>query len=121
MLSLQITDNGEPLGALTLYSRTPAAFDDTHDVNLALLYTIHATNALVASRLIDGLHSALGSRHVIGLAQGRLMEKYGVAADQAFSILTRFSTTTNRKLRDIAGDIAATGVVEGLEPSGGPA
>jgi AmiR/NasT family two-component response regulator len=63
---------------------------------------------LTSARLVDGLEVAVGSRHLIGMAQGVVMERYGLSADQAFSLLQRLSSTTNTKLRDIAGQIVAT-------------
>nr|WP_246078697.1 ANTAR domain-containing protein [Modestobacter excelsi] len=37
------------------------------------------------------------------------MERYKLTADQAFGVLVRTSSLTNRKLRDIADDLSTTG------------
>jgi AmiR/NasT family two-component response regulator len=39
-----------------------------------------------------------------------VFERYELASDQAFQLLTRASMRTNRKLRDIADDLGRTGV-----------
>jgi AmiR/NasT family two-component response regulator len=44
------------------------------------------------------------------------MERYGLTADRAFQLLARVSMTSNRKVRDIAGDLVHTGQF----PAGGP-
>ncbi|MBL0748332.1 ANTAR domain-containing protein [Nocardioides sp. G10] len=43
---------------------------------------------------------------MIGQAEGILMERLGVGPDEAFTYLRRVSSHTNRKLADIAADIA---------------
>ena len=63
------------LGALNLYAGTPDAFI-RDDVDVAEIYATHATNALTAARLSSGLRTALHSRHMIGVAQGILMQLY---------------------------------------------
>jgi AmiR/NasT family two-component response regulator len=55
------------------------------------------------------LNQALESRDVIGQAKGILMERNRVTADEAFDMLRRASQQVNRKLRDLAEDIASTG------------
>jgi hypothetical protein len=105
VLSIRIMGEGEPHGALTLYSEAHRAFVDRHDVDLAMLYAMHAANALVAARLVGDLQAALGTRHVIGMAQGMLMERYQVGPDQAFGMLVRLSSTSNRKIRDLAVEL----------------
>ncbi|MCW2636307.1 MAG: Two-component response regulator receiver and and CheY domain, partial [Blastococcus sp.] len=51
----------------------------------------------------------LSHRDVIGQAKGILMERHRLTAHQAFDLLVRTSSTTNRKLRDIADELAETG------------
>ena len=61
-----------------------------------------------AEREIDQLGMAIISRLVIGRAEGILMERLDISADQAFDYLRRISSTTNRKLVAVASDIART-------------
>lgn len=93
----------------SVYGRAPSAFADPDVRELALLFARHAGAALRAAREISGLETALQSRHTIGVAQGVLMERYGLTVDAAFDLLLRSSSTSNIKLRDIAAEIVSTG------------
>ena len=111
VLSVQLVSAGETLGALTLWSRRRGCFVDPETVDLALLFAIHAANALSSARRLAGLETAMSSRHVIGMAQGILMERYDLDEQQAFAFLSRLSSHQNRKLRDIARDLVSTRTV----------
>ena len=50
----------------------------------------------------------MASRHVIGMAQGIVMERFGLDEDRSFAFLSRLSSHQNRKLRDLAGDLVRT-------------
>ena len=107
LLSVQLLDQGKPIGALNMYSEQSGRFGDRDVVDLAALYATHAALALAASEQLRGLETAMSSRHAIGLAQGRLMERYGLSADRAFALLQRISSTTNVKLREVAAEVVA--------------
>ena len=64
----------------------------------------------------DNLQSALGSREIIGQAQGILMEREKITAEQAFNLLRQSSQHLNRKLRDVAQDLVDTGETPDLQP-----
>jgi AmiR/NasT family two-component response regulator len=92
---------------------------------LARLQTLIATSTSlagdsVAEQLsaaqakIAQLEVAVEHRTVIGQAVGILIERYHVDADTAFDALTRVSSQTNRKVYDIAQELAATGRSEGF-------
>jgi AmiR/NasT family two-component response regulator len=55
-----------------------------------------------ARRKVEELHTALETRHTIGLAQGLLMARYELTAEQAFEYLRRSSQEGNVKLRRLA-------------------
>ena len=116
LLSVQLLTKGESFGALSLYSEQPGRFADNEVVDLAQLYTVHAANALVSAQLVTGLETALSSRHDIGVAQGILMARYGLTADQAFAALRRVSQHRNVKLRDVALDVQRTGELHEAPP-----
>ena len=61
-------------------------------------------------------HLLLGLEHrtVIGQATGILMERHKMDADRAFATLLRVSSQRNRKVRDIAEELVASGQAEGL-------
>ena len=75
LLGIQLSTNDEVLGALNLYAGTAGAFT-REDIDIAEIYVTHATNALTAARISSGLRTALHSRHMIGVAQGILMQHY---------------------------------------------
>lgn len=60
--------------------------------------------ALVAE--IDGLKTAMRSRAVIDQAKGVIMSTMGCSADAAFAVLVQQSSSQNRKLAEIAAELA---------------
>ena len=101
ILAVRLTFAGETIGALNLYSKEPQAFDD-ENVDLALVYTSHAATALSTARALSGLQTALQSRHLIGVAQGILMQRFHIDMDTALEVLRRYSSHTNVKMREVA-------------------
>lgn len=101
LLGIQLSTDEEVLGALNLYAGKPDAFV-REDVDIAEIYATHATNALTAARLSSGLRTALHSRHMIGVAQGILMQLYELSLDQSFELLRRYSSHSNTKLSEVA-------------------
>lgn len=108
VLSIRLATSSETLGALNLYADSPHAFGGD-DVDLALIYSVHATNAMRAALLVTGLQTAVESRHTIGVAQGILMQNYGITVAQSFEMLRRLSSETNTKLRVLAERVVASG------------
>lgn len=102
---------GGTVCALNLYSRRPDAFDRA-DRDTAYLLAVFAAVVLACTQAhleTAHLRDALESRDVIGQAKGILMERERVTAADAFEMLRRASQHLNRKLRDLAEDIATTG------------
>lgn len=95
-------------GSLTFYSARRGAFDGTA-VGVGSALAVHATAALTAVGKRENLRLALGSRDIIGQAKGILMERHRLTADEAFALLIAASQRTNRKLRDVAEELALTG------------
>jgi len=58
---------------------------------------------------VAGLEIALLTRDIIGQAKGILMERYRITADEAFDRLRTASQHKNRKVRDLAEELANTG------------
>jgi transcriptional regulator with GAF, ATPase, and Fis domain len=114
MLSFQLYVEGDNLGALNLYSREPNAFDDESE-HIGLLFASHAAVAFADAQKLDQLNSAVETRDLIGQAKGILMERYRISAEQAFRVLTRVSQQRNRKLRDLAAELADTRHLAGLQ------
>lgn len=108
LLSYRLFTARENLGALILYSAHPRAFDEhTHEVGV--LYSAHAASALSANRHMANLNRALDTRETIGQAQGILMERHQLTADQAWQRLRDSSQNLNIKLAELAEKIARTG------------
>ncbi len=110
-LSLPISARGESLGALNLYSRTEAAFDEDVTERM-LIFATHAAFVLAntqlywdARQLNENLTEALRSRATIDQAIGIIMAAGGRSPDEAFQVLVRASQRENRKIREIATDM----------------
>lgn len=123
MLSCRLFTN-TTLGALNLYARLPQAYGVT-DRTKAVIFAAHAGIALGAAealadvnvslqsetQLVANLRAALTSREVIGQAEGILIERERITADQAFAVLRQVSQHLNMKLREVAQYVVDTGEV----------
>jgi GAF domain-containing protein len=116
MLSIQLFVEGDRLGALNLYGSRPDAFDLDSE-QIGLLVAAHAAVAFADSQKISQLNEALISRQLIGQAEGILMERYKITAQQAFLVLTRASSSSNIKLREVAENLASSGEITALKHS----
>lgn len=114
MLSFQLFVEGDNLGALNLYSRTPRSFDDESE-HVGLLFASHAAVAFSGARKQRALSRALDTRDVIGMAKGILMQRYALTPDRAFRVLVRASQQSQRKLRDLAEELVHQGTLDGQE------
>lgn len=114
VLSLSLVSDGS-IGALSLYARFPQAFGAIDRARGLLLAALGALAFAAAEshqeeeRREANLHAALATREIIGQAQGILIERERVTADQAFDILRRASQHLNQKLRDVAQTLVDTG------------
>ena len=108
MLSFQLYVEGDNLGALNLYSRRPNSFDEDSE-QIGLLFASHAAIAFADAEKVTHLHIAVDRRDLIGQAKGILMERFNITADQAFTVLSRTSQQSNRKLYDVAEELTETG------------
>jgi transcriptional regulator with GAF, ATPase, and Fis domain len=95
-------------GALNLVSSEPFIFKEG-DREAAHLLALHASIAICSARMEASLHTAIDSRKEVGQAVGRLMQRYGLDAVQAFGVLQRYSQTRNQRLRTIALHVIDTG------------
>jgi len=103
------------LGTLTLYSATPDAFsEDDREFGSILAAYVGVAVAMgqrrdEVDRREAALHRALSTRDVIGQAKGILMERQRLSAGDAFDLLRRVSQRLNRKLADVARQLAEAG------------
>lgn len=95
-------------GALNIYStegdRIPA-----ETIDVAQLFAANAAVVLGRVALEENLRAGMATRTVIGIAVGRVMERFEVTQEQGFQYLTRVSQSTNTKLRTVAERIVAEG------------
>ena len=108
MMCFQLFVEGDNLGALNVYGREPGAFDDESQ-EIGLMLAGHAAVALAGAEHEEHLRGGMANRDLIGQAKGILMERHKLTAEQAFAVLIRTSSLTNRKLRDIADEFTTTG------------
>ncbi|MCW2735532.1 GAF and ANTAR domain-containing protein [Nocardioides sp.] len=107
MMSLLVHTDTHSYSALSLYARRGHRFD-ADDVAVGHAVAGHLEVIMTAERAIDQLRLAMLNRITIGRAEGVLMERLDIDADQSFDYLRRVSMNTNRKLVEVAHDIART-------------
>jgi hypothetical protein len=111
-LSTEVTGQ-DVLAGLNIYSEQPHAFDQ-RALEVGMLLATHAA-AVVAAQLnqerADQLQRALETSRRIGVAIGVLMAHHKLTQQQAFDLLRIASQNTNRKIRDIAEEVALTGTL----------
>ena len=108
MLSIHLFTDHRVLGALNLYYESLVDFSDD-EVEVAKVVAAHASVALAKLRSERDLWRAIDSRHLIGQAQGILMERFKLSPEKSFSVLRRYSQQHNLKLHEVAGSSIKTG------------
>jgi AmiR/NasT family two-component response regulator len=86
---------------LSLFGFKPEPFAVQSDAIAAMLAN-HAAIALINEQQERQFKAALATRDVIGQAKGMIMERFGVDASRAFSMLKTISQETNTPVRDLA-------------------
>lgn len=104
-LSLRLASGDDRLGALTVLSTRPHHWSPW-ELSLATAYTTHASCAMHTAMVVSAAHVTTEARHRIGVAQGILMQRYGLTKEAAFSLLQRYSNVTNVKVRDLADQVS---------------
>ena len=113
ILSNPLRAGTRPMGALNIYSRTPCAFG-REGQELAELFAEQASMVLthagddLAQDKGGRLSEALRTREVIAQAQGALMERDGIAPDEAYAVLRHSSRRTSTPLRRLAQEIVTS-------------
>jgi GAF domain-containing protein len=122
---------GEAIGALNLFGRRPGALPDD-DLELAQALADVATIAILQERALRRsedlnvqLQVALNSRVVIEQAKGVLGHHTGLDMDQAFNMMRAYARRNNRRLAEVAREIADRSLDPGLvvrpdQPPGKP-
>jgi GAF domain-containing protein len=121
MLSFQLYVEGDDLGALNLFSRTAGALDEESE-HIGLMFAAHAAVAYASAQERAGSARSVATRQLVGRAEGILMERHRVTAEQAFAMLVRVSQDRNTKLRDLAEELVHSGRLDEVrQGSGDPA
>lgn len=110
-LHLQGHDN--VVAGLNIYSDAPNAFD-RQAVGVGLILATHGALALsqmLATRRAGNLAKALQSNREIGVAMGILMQQHHFTEQEAIDVLRVASQNSNRKLAELAADVARTGTL----------
>jgi ANTAR domain/GAF domain len=115
MLSFRLfVENDDLIAGLNLYATRAHAFDEGGELIGTVLAT-HGALAVAAAGAREraaGMQRALLSNRDIGVAMGVLMATYKITREQAFSLLRVVSQNSNRKLHDVAADVAETGTLD---------
>jgi GAF domain-containing protein len=114
MLAIRLyVEDFDFLAGLNLYAHANDAFEETTETIVTILAT-HAALAIAGANArarASNLEKALDSNREIGVAMGVLMAQHKITREQAFGLLRLASQNSNRKLADIAGEVADTGVL----------
>lgn len=112
-LSTPLVSQGTPVGAMKVYSDTPAMFT-LRDARLlemlarpAALMLAHVQAKDAAQRASALMAGAIADRDAIRMATGVLMEREHLGPDEALSRLIDLSRNRQRALAEIAQDILA--------------
>lgn len=107
-------EDEEYIAALNLYSMKPDAFSD-EDRFTGLVVATYGALAVTSARRqerVTNLERALETNRDIGVGIGVLMGLHRITREQAFDLLRMASQARHRKLRDLARDVADTGVLD---------
>lgn len=86
------------------------------DINREMIAELQAEGVLSQEHAVH-MQEALVSSRTIGAAIGILMASRQVPQDQAFSMLKEASQRSNRKIRDLAGELVESASSEARSPA----
>ncbi len=99
--------------SLNVYGDQPEMFHQDALITGLVLAThaVAVINHLNAANTIDNLETALNTSREIGIAVGIIMANRKLTRDDAFNLLRIASQHSNRKLRELAAEVADTGAL----------
>ena len=110
---LTLLDDSDAIACLNVFSTDADAFDH-RDIGAGLVLATHGSllvTALLARDRAENLTTALETNREIGVAMGILMQRHRLTRENAFAVLRVASQDANRKLADIAREVADTGIL----------
>jgi len=115
---LHLHEEAGVVAGLNIYSDAKDAFDRSA-VGVGLVLATHGAvvlSQMFASNRAGNLTKALQSNREIGVAMGILMQRHRFTRQEAFDVLRVASQNSNRKLSDVAADVADTGTLTIARP-----
>ncbi len=116
----------EPVGALNIYSHRPDVFADG-DERLASMFATEASALLTSAKVnADGeersarIQAALETREKIAQAQGVIMERQDISADDAYTALRVDAQALGHSLREHAEGVIASSFQPDRDGRSGP-
>jgi hypothetical protein len=109
-----LLEDDDSLAGLNFYASRPNAFAEDSELTGGVFAT-HAAIAVAAAghrERIANLEQALLSNREIGIAIGVIMTGQLVTRERAFDLLRLASQHSHRKLRDVAAEVADTGMLK---------
>jgi hypothetical protein len=106
VMSIEMGSDARHHSALNLYSPDPGVFRPA-DAHVAALFAVQASMLIYGGEHVARVGQAVADRDGIGRAEGILMERFGVDADQAFEMLISASQDTDTALVDVAAWLVA--------------
>jgi hypothetical protein len=110
---LQLDDQNGTSAGLNIYSDAHHAFD-REAIGVGLILATHGAALLsekLATNRAKNLSKALQSNREIGVAMGILMNKHRFTRQAAFDVLRVASQNANRKVAELAVEVADTGTL----------
>ena len=107
MLALRLFTSTDLVGALNLYSKEVDAFDED-DAYTGTYLAAQIAVAVAETQQSDSLRIGALNRTIIGQAQGILMERYKIDAEEAFNVMRRVSQDNNIKVIRVADELVRT-------------
>ena len=102
-------EDDEMLGSLNLYSSKPNSFSDD-DLDTVLLYAAHTAPAFAAAHDVGDIRTAPLPTHTVGMAQGILMNHYGITHQHALAALNAWAREIDTDLHEVAQLVADSSV-----------
>lgn len=107
VVSVPLESDGGDIGALNLYADRLRVWDDEQQ-ELAWAFAAQVAAAASDARLLERRTAAILMRSGTGQAQGMVMERFQMTAEQAFDYLQRLSEDGGIGLQQVAEHITGT-------------
>ncbi|MFS3127663.1 GAF and ANTAR domain-containing protein [Nocardioides sp. Bht2] len=83
-------DGDRVMGLISVYDKAAGTFSQD-DVDRALVFATHVATALTTAKLVGRLETSIKTRHLIGVAQGILMQRHNLTEADAYAAIRRYA------------------------------